>query len=391
MKRNCERGKAISRRTFLQASTILTFAALPELSYGADSKSGRLLLILLRGGMDGLYAMPAIGDPSLERQRQHLIPDALLKLDGFFALHPALITIHDLYNSGQALLVHGTSNSYKGRSHFEGQDIMESGVQRAYASKSGWLGRALDISGQPAITMSLPVPLVLRGKVQADSSYPTWIRKPPSELYQQLAPLWANDADLADLAEQLIAAVKNPPSMSRGGGFRPGERPSLSSLAREAGLRLRKAEGPRVAILDYVGFDTHASQPGQYSRKLNQIDDAIDQFHRVVGEKIWKDTLVVTVTEFGRTVAENGSLGTDHGWGTCVFVLGGALKKSGIVADWPGLQPANLFEGRDLKATIDSRALYGALVSASLGIDPERVRKDVIEYENTNIFDGYLA
>ena len=224
-----------------------------------------------------------------------------------------------------------------------------------------------------------------------DTSYPTWISKPPSELYQQLAPLWANDTDFAGLGRQLFAAAKNLPSTGVAVGLKPGKRPSLITLAREAALRLRRAEGPRIAVLDHVGFDAHASQPGQYSRVLKQIDDAIHRFQRTVGEKVWKDTLVVTVTEFGRTVPENGSWGTDHGWGTCIFVVGGALKKSGIVADWPGLRPDDLFEGRDLNATIDSRALYGALISASLGIEPERVRKDVIEYRSTTIFDDYLA
>jgi len=379
--------ESISRRSFLRASAILTFAALPDFAFGAEVKNGRLLVILLRGGMDGLFAMPAVGDPGLQGLRKDLMPDGLLKLDGLFALHPALQHVHELYTGGQALLVHGVSYPYTGRSHFEGQDIMESGVLQAYSSPTGWLGRALDASSYTAVAMSLPVPLILRGKTPTESRYPTWISSPPQSVYQQLGALWANDASLAPVGAQLVATSG---SLQMDTSLRMGDEADLPALAQQAAMRLRQDNGPRVAVLDHVGFDTHAKQPGQHSDKLRNVDQAIRAFHQGVGEDVWKDTLVVTVTEFGRTVAENGSFGTDHGWGTCIFVLGGALKKAGIVSDWPGLKPTNLFEGRDLKATLDARALYGGIVSATLGIDPEVARRDVIQFDATNAFDGYL-
>jgi len=197
--------ESISRRSFLRASAILTFAALPDFAFGAEVKNGRLLVILLRGGMDGLFAMPAVGDPGLQGLRKDLMPDGLLKVDGLFALHPALQHVHELYTGGQALLVHGVSYPYTGRSHFEGQDIMESGVLQAYSSPTGWLGRALDASGYTAVAMSLPVPLILRGKTPTESRYPTWISSPPQSVYQQLGVLWANDASLAPVGAQLVA------------------------------------------------------------------------------------------------------------------------------------------------------------------------------------------
>ena len=378
----------LSRRSFLKATAILTFAGLPDLSFAATPSNGRLLVILLRGGMDGLFAMPPVGEAKLSSLRRDLLPQGMLKLDGFFALHPALQNIHDLYGQGEAMLVHGTSSPYVGRSHFDGQNIMESGVMQPYTSASGWLGRALGASGYQAVAMSLPVPLILRGGGVADSRYPSWISSPPPEIYDKLKPLWAADPDIAPSGEQLVAQVSLGSGMS--GGVQMGDFASLRDLASDAGRRLAAADGPRVAVLDHVGFDTHSGQEGTHSDKLRDVDQAIGAFRSAVGDA-WKDTLVVTVTEFGRTAAENGSAGTDHGWGTCALVLGGRLRKAGILADWPGLKPANLFEGRDLKATIDVRSLYGAIVTASLGIDPDLVQKNVIESPKDDRFSAYLA
>lgn len=388
MKRPFECLESVSRRSFLKASAMLSFAALPDLSFAEEAAAGRLLVILLRGGMDGLFAMPPVGDPNLKRHRRDLMPDNLRKLDGFFALHPALNNIHQAYQDGQALLVHGTSLPYTGRSHFEGQDIMESGREVAYSSPSGWLGRALEVAGQqPAVAMSLPVPLILRGAGTADSSFPTWIRTPSKTLYEKIEPIWAGDPDLAEFGRQLAETARDGGMMSSG---RPNQQTPLSQLAREAAQRLARDDGPRVAVLDHVGFDTHAGQPGLHSNRLREVDEAIGTFRRTIGKDIWQQTLVLTVTEFGRTADQNGSWGTDHGWGSCVFVLGGRLKKSGTVADWPGLRGKDLYEGRDLKATLDARALYAAALTATLGIDPDRIAGEIMSYEKTAAFDAYL-
>jgi uncharacterized protein (DUF1501 family) len=384
---DCENSTSMSRRRFLKAGAILSFAALPELAFGQAASDNRLLVILLRGGMDGLFAMPPVGDKSLQGLRRNLRPDGLLKLDGFFALHPALKNVHRMYQEGQALLVHGTSLPYTGRSHFEGQDIMESGIMRPYASASGWLGRALEVSGlSAALTMTLPVPLILRGERYVDTYYPTWIREMPKEAYRELMPIWATDPELADFAQQLTEATTKP-SVSM--GRLPGAENSIFDLALRAAVRLRKIDGPRVAVLDHVGFDTHSSQTGQHADRLRDVDLAIDAFQKAMGP-VWKDTLVVTVTEFGRTAAENGSWGTDHGWGTSIFVLGGKLKRGGIVADWPGLKKNSLFEGRDLKSTIDARSLYGHIISTSFNIETDRVKKEVLDFELSHRFDEYI-
>jgi len=379
---------AITRRSLLGAGAVLTFAALPELAIGQSTTDTRLLVILLRGGMDGLFAMPPVGDGELDSLRRNLKLENTRPLDDFFALHERLPNVHQAYVDGHALLVHATSLPYKGRSHFEGQDIMESGVMRPYASPSGWLGRALDLTGySAALTMTLPVPLILRGKKTSDTFYPTWIPSAGPLVYQKLLPRWASDPDLASFGAQLQPLAAGP---SMGPRREAGQDNSISELAKSAAKRLKEDDGPRIAVLDHVGFDTHASQPGQHADRLGEIDDAIGAFRDGMGEA-WKNALVVTVTEFGRTAGENGSWGTDHGYGTAIFVLGGAVRKSGIVADWPGLKKKALFEGRDLMATIDGRGLYGKIVSTALGIDPARVRKEVIEHDKSTLFDAYLG
>jgi uncharacterized protein (DUF1501 family) len=381
---NCEGQMLISRRTLLKATAILSFAALPEFTLAQAPTETRLLTILLRGGLDGLYAMPPVGDKSLRKLRPHINPDDVLKLDGFFALHPVFKNVHDLYKKGEALLVHGTSLPYTGRSHFEGQNIMETGVMSPYASQSGWMGRALDLQGYHSLAGSLPLPLVLRGNNRPDNYYPSWLQQAPPKLYQSLMPLWGADPALAELTDQILAPGATMASP------RPGDRNSLAVLATEAGRRLKLGDGPRMAVLDHVGFDTHANEPRDNDRVMKEVDDAIGAFHKEIGDEVWKDTLVVTVTEFGRTAAENGSLGTDHGWATAVFVLGGKLKKGGIVADWAGLKQKDLFEGRDVKSTIDARGLYGSLMSTVLELDPEQIRRAVLDYEVTDAFEKYL-
>ena len=385
---NCEGWPVLSRRSFLKASAVLTFAALPQLSFAQSPPETRLLTILLRGGLDGMHAMPPVGDKSLLSLRRNTNPDKTLKLDKFFALHSAFKTIYDMYQKGEALLVHGASIPYTGRSHFEGQNLMESGVMMPYASTTGWMGRALDVAGYDSVAMSLPLPLILRGKSKPDNYYPTWMGPVPPKVYELLLPLWADDVALSVYGKQVTSEMD--------GGARPaapvfiGQTSSLADLARNAGQRLSKPDGPRMAVLDHVGFDTHANEVSDNSNRFAEVDDAIAAFRAAITDEVWKNTLIVTVTEFGRTAYENGSRGTDHGYGTAVFVMGGKLKKSGIVADWPGLKKSQLFEERDLLATIDARSLYGALMSNVLNIDPEQVRRDVLDYTPNELFSAYL-
>lgn len=383
---NCEGRKFISRRNFLKASAVLTFAGLPELTLGEQPSDKRLLTILLRGGLDGLYAVPPVGDKGLSGLRPHINPDHLLKLDGFFGLHPAFKTIGEMYAKNETLIVHATSLPYTGRSHFEGQNIMETGVMVPYAVTTGWMGRALDLQGYHAVSMSLPVPLILRGRREADNFYPTWLPAVPARLLDKVLPLWSVDTTFPDFPEKMEADLNHPQQPLD----YVGARADIKSLAIEAAQRLRDDTGPRMAVLDYVGFDTHSNEPTENNRLMAQVDEAIAVFRGEIGDDVWKNTYIVTVTEFGRTAAENGSMGTDHGWGTAILLMGGALKKGGVVADWTGLKSKQLFEGRDLRATIDARELYGALMSSVLGVDPVKVRQSVFDHSPEGRFDAYI-
>ena len=236
--------------------------------------------------------------------------------------------------------------------------------------------------------MSLPVPLILRGHRYAISSYPSGTPRPGKAFYDKLLPIWTLDPTIGPFGQSLLAEVSNPPAASM--AYDNPDGPDIDQLAREAGKRMLAADGPRVAVIDDVGYDTHSKEVEGASQKLSKIDAAIISFADAVGPEVWKKSLVLTITEFGRTVAENGAMGTDHGYGTCIIAAGGLLKKSGVIADWPGLKPGNLFEGRDLLATIDARSLYGAAVSAVLGLDPELVRSQVLDNPKTSIFDAYL-
>ena len=377
----------MTRRAFLKATAVLSFAALPGLARaGVGATDGRLLVILLRGGLDGLYAAPPIGDKNLGDRRRDLIDKNLLPLDSFFALNPALPELHGFYKSGQLVIVHGASIPYKQRSHFEGQNMMETGGDAPYVLKTGWLGRALDTAGLPAVAMSLPVPLILRGRNYADSSYPSFMLRPPAAIYDSLLPIWSTDPAIAEFGKPLVEEATTKADRL----LRIGQQPSIFDLAREAAKRMSAADGPRVAVIDDVGYDSHSQEVDRVSDKLRTIDHGIRAFADQLGPDLWAKSLVLTVTEFGRTVAENGGWGTDHGYGTCAFMTGGLLKKSGVVADWPGLTTKNLFEGRDLLATIDVRIVYGKAVSTVLGLDPDLVRRDVINYPKDTRLDAYL-
>ena len=377
----------LTRRSFLKATAVLSFAALPALARaGVDPTDGRLLVILLRGGLDGLYAVPPLGDRSLRSHRRDLVDKKALHLDGFFALNPVMANLHDLYKKGQLLIVHGASIPYKRRSHFEGQNMMEGGMDAPYAATTGWLGRALDTAGLPAVTMSLPIPLILRGRDFADSSYPSFMPQPPMSIYKKLLPIWRTDKSIFEFGEPLVTEATSMTDVLRG---QSADTP-IDRLAVDAAKRMSAPDGPRIGVIDDVGYDSHSREANQVSDKLRVIDNAIGKFAAGLGPDLWAKSLVVTVTEFGRTVAENGAWGTDHGYGTCVFVAGGKLRKSGIVADWPGLRHKNLFEGRDLLATTDARAVYGRVVSAALGLDPDQVRREVMDYPKDTRLDAYL-
>jgi len=373
----------MKRRSFMTWGATLSLAGGSSWAANPSATSHRRLLVLmLRGAMDGLTAIPPVGDPRLHELRGNLIPDKLLPGNNFFGVHPVLPVFADLMARGQAVAVHASGFAYQGRSHFEGQDIMQSGIAKPYTSASGWLGRAMEKADLGAgVAISIPMPLILRGDFRSETQFPSWMQAPPVSTYELVNQLWGQDPELAALGQRLSNGRRE---VGMAGLVTSAfeQRKSATGLAREAALRMQASDGPMVGVIDFDGFDTHASQgadEGIHASKLKQVDDAIKAFQEGIGAR-WSDSLVVTVTEFGRTVAENGTTGTDHGWGGCVLAAGGLVKTAGVVADWPGLSKAQLFEGRDLAVTVDAAAVYAQALQAVFGLSDAQIQNGVLAF-----------
>lgn len=356
-----------TRRQILHASAAGAAWATLRLADAAPSgpaATQRLVFLILRGGMDGLAAVPATGDPGFERARGPLaqFESPPLPLDGTFSLHPALSGLHGLYRAGDALILHAVGLPYQQRSHFDAQQVLESGGSRPHELDDGWLGRALAASSRRGVALATAVPLVLRGAPQVDSWAPSVLPDPPDDLLLRLAALYATDAELGSALAR-ARALRAEPGMAgddmqagrRGGG------PGMGLLlARRAAELLALPQGPSVAVLELGGWDTHTNQSvanGPLTRQLRQLDAMLTALHQgLLPSGRWRHTVIVVATEFGRQVAVNGTQGTDHGSGGAAIVLGGAVRGGRVLADWPGLAEHQLHERRDLRTTMDLRS-----------------------------------
>ena len=344
----------------------------------ARSDDARFVFVLLRGGLDGLTAVPAIGDADFAAARGPLAQFGAppLALDGTpFALHPALAGLHTLYRSGELAVVHATGLAYRERSHFDAQQVLESGGSRPYELSTGWLGRALAASGnRSGLALTTAVPLVLRGSDRIDTWAPSTLPEPTPDLVARLEFLYAGDAALAQALAR-AKTLREQPGMSDDAG-KGGGRQAVVALARKAGELIGAAQGPRVAVLEMGGWDSHANQAapaGALANNLRSLDGALSALRDGLGPA-WSRSVVVVATEFGREVAVNGTQGTDHGTGGAAFVLGGAVHGGRVIADWPGLARAQRFEGRDLRITTDLRAVLKGVLGDHL-----RVATSVLE------------
>jgi uncharacterized protein (DUF1501 family) len=370
----------ISRRDFLKGTATSLFLAgfnLPALA--ATSRKKNLVVIMLRGGMDGLCAVPVIGDKNFEKRRKSILIEDTIKLNSDFALHPRLIGFNKCWNENTGSIVHATSIPYKQRSHFEGQNLMESGGRVPYQEKTGWVGRAMKLANLQGdgLALSLPMPLLLRGIPKNNNYFPTWGRLPRKDTLDLLKSVYAESSE--DELLQMMDFIKKRKDEQMMGGTGGGDRQKNKNLARQAAKYLRKSDGPRVAVFEVNGFDTHAAQggvDGTHTKCLVEMDEIINNLRDNLQEA-YKDTIILTVTEFGRTIKQNGGNGTEHGYGTAIFMAGGLLKKSQVHTDWPGLKRKEMYEGRDLNATIDARSVYASAMSTVFDLDFKRIQKDV--------------
>jgi len=383
MKRTVLRDPA-RRRLLRYSLAAAASGAWPALTIaGAGRPDGkRFALVILRGGMDGLGAVPAPGDPEHAAARGALaqLGAAPLALDATFALHPHLAHLHDMVKKGDALVVHAVGVPYRERSHFDAQQLLESGGTRPHQLTTGWLGRALAASGARGIALDAAVPLVLRGSDLVDSWAPSLLPDPSPDLLARLESLYADDAALARALERAKGLRDDAGTGVAGSAL--GGRRMLAVLARKAGDFLAQPNGPLAAVLEIGGWDSHANQTspnGAFANQLKALDGALAALRDGLAGtgNAWARTVVVVATEFGREVAMNGTRGTDHGSGGAAFVLGGALKGGGVIADWPGLGKRDRFEGRDLRVTTDLRALLKGVLADHLRIAPSALERDV--------------
>jgi uncharacterized protein (DUF1501 family) len=360
----------LTRRRFLAASGAATWLSLWSGSgLAMPGSDTRLLVVLLRGALDGLHALVPQGDADYARLRGALAPPQTLALDGSFALHPALAFAHALYARKQWLPVVAVAPPYRQRSHFEAQDCLENGTARPSGAASGWLNRcAAALHGAAALSVSTVTPLIMRGPGAVSSWSPPLPSAVNPILLQRLQPLYAADAQLADGFARAVREQGMQVDSVKGG--------QLPQAMSAAASFMAKADGPRIGFVEDSGWDTHGHQAAVLQRKLAELDAGVRAFHDGAGTR-WERSVVAVVTEFGRTAAVNGTGGTDHGTGGVAFLAGGAVRGGRIAGDWPGLSPRALNEGRDLRATADLRGLFKHLLSAHLGVSEAALETQV--------------
>lgn len=358
-----------------------------------DAAAGpRLVFVILRGGLDGLTAVPVPGDPDFAEARGALGSFAAfggepLALDGPFALHPLLPQLHAMYRGGELAVLHAVGLPYRERSHFDAQQMLESGGTRPYELDTGWLGRAIAAtSSRPgaatlrAVALETAVPLVLRGAAEVDTWAPSVLPDPAPDLVARLESMYRADPPLAQALARARglrddAMAGNPAGM--GGG---GARGAAVALARKAAEFLQRES--QVAVLEMTGWDSHANQGapgGATSNNLRTLDATLAALREGLQlGGLWQHTAVLVATEFGREVAINGTMGTDHGSGGAAFVLGGAVKGGRVLADWPGLAKKDRFEGRDLRITTDLRAALRTILADHLRVPRAALDEQVL-------------
>jgi uncharacterized protein (DUF1501 family) len=405
----------INRRALLKLGLAAGGAALAtRYSFAAPATSpSRFVFIIMRGALDGLSAVPPYADPDYARLRGELAiaapggSDGALALDGYFGLNPGLTFMHEAYGAHELLVLPAVATGYRERSHFDGQDVLESGFTQPHATQSGWLNRALvnlpaasRRGRESGVALAQNVPLVLRGSAEVASWSPSVLPDLDDDTMRRIADRYASDPLLARrLAEALATGgeVDQAPAQAMSGDAAGAAsaagaagNPAMTAVVRSTAGRyietvrtaagfLRREDGPAVAVFDTTGWDTHFNEggaQGQLRTRLAVLDQSLRTLKETLGD-VWPRTVVLLATEFGRTAAANGTRGTDHGTGSAAFLLGGAIAGGRVLADWPGLSTRNLYQQRDLKPTLDLRSVMKSVLHEHLQIASGALDRDV--------------
>lgn len=361
------------------AGAALAWAA-PRLALARVPSTRRFVFVIQRGAADGLETLIPYADPGYAQLRGAIAVDAAAaaRLDGSFALHPAMAETAKLYAAKEALFVHAVASPYRDRSHFDGQNVLETGGGAPYQLKDGWLNRlarlaAGDARHDPqAMAFAPTVPMALRGAAQVSSYAPSSLPQASDDLMLRVVQLYQADAQLHGLWS--AAMETRGIAMDGMGDARP--RQDAAGLGKLAAGFLAREDSPRIAMIETGGWDTHSAQNARLAAQLKNLDALVAALREGLGP-VWSDTVVLVATEFGRTAAANGTGGTDHGTGAVAMLMGGAVQGGRVIADWPGLQPQQLFEQRDLKPTASVDALIAGAAGECFGIDPQRVARSL--------------
>lgn len=371
----------MQRRTFVRNMCLggLATFALPRVTFAQVRQPGRFVFVLLRGGFDGLAAVVPYGDPDYRGLRGAMAFEEsdLVTLDDTFALAPGLAPFREFWEQQELVVLHAMAIPYRTRSHFDGQAILETGIDRPMGSADGWLNRLLQVmpGERSGIAIASGLPRSMTGPVDVRTWSPTQLGVVDDGYLDRLSVLYRSDRTLQgrfEAALQQQATVGEEP-MAAQGARRGGVTPLMGATARI----LREETGPNIAAIEFSGWDTHANQGltgGSLDRLLGQLAEGLVSFRTDMGSA-WANTTVVVMTEFGRTVRPNGTRGTDHGTAGAGFLIGPKLARSTVFADWPGLSNATLFEGRDLKPTLDTRAVLKAAIAGTFDLSPAQAER----------------
>lgn len=364
---------SLPRRSFLRFAAAGAGAILvsPHMALASVATDRRFVFIIQRGAADGLNTIVPYGDSDYASLRREIAvdPNTAIRLDGHFALNPAMPEAGKMFAAGQALFVHATASPYRDRSHFDGQNVLETGGTAPYAQRDGWMNRLVGLmprAKDEAIAFAATVPPALRGPADVTSFAPSGLPQPTDDLLARVGRMYQTDNQLHPMWDAALTA------RGMAAGQAPGQRPE--DLGKLAASFLAKPDGPRIAMMETGGWDTHTGQVGRLTAQLRALDTMVAALRDNLGP-VWNQTVVLVATEFGRTAAVNGTGGTDHGTASAAMLFGGAVKGGRVLADWPGLSQANLYEQRDLKPTIGLDAVIAGAAADSFGIDPQRAAK----------------
>jgi uncharacterized protein (DUF1501 family) len=385
----------LSRRDVLLGVALGSGAAalgLPRIAFADAPTEKRFVLVILRGGMDGLAAVPPYRDPGYRALRGSLAlaePDrqgGVIPLDNRFGLNAALAPVAPYFKRGEAMVIHAVATPYRERSHFDGQDVLENDTVTPHATQDGWLNRALALMGgdtrHTGLAVGLGVPLALRGKVPVESWAPAQLPGLAPALVHKLAALYNGDLVFEMALEEGVQAeaLADTALGDQRKMDAQGPQPNVfAKLAPNAGKLLAARDGPRVAVMECLGWDTHQGQgtvAGRMADTLAAFANGIAGLEQSLGPA-WQQTVVLAATEFGRTARPNGTGGTDHGTATAAFLFGGAVHGGRVVARWPGLGEGQLYQGRDLAPTLDLRAVCKAVLRDHLGLPADALDRAV--------------